>query len=243
MVKIISDTSNSGWRGICSLPVGQHQTKDYWEKEIINLPGIATRKAKALHKTLSAFSEEVYNGRVIAHIDNTNLLDFRNNGGGRGRSLPLTDEIKDLFFLTSKLNILLKLIYMLSESNNADARSRFSSNLDCCLFDSSWKLLNKAFGPCTFDLMANPSNVKKDLNGVKKPFFSPHPFSESSGVDVYAQQFSIEQNYFVFSPFIFIGSLLKFLKHRCSRVTMDAQTFLQGSTGGQFVTPCVLKDC
>ena len=92
VVKIISDASDAGWGGILSLPDSQHQTKDYWEKEDISLPGITIREAKALYKTLSAFSKEVYNGRVIAHIDNTNLLDFRNNGGGR--SLPLTDEIK-----------------------------------------------------------------------------------------------------------------------------------------------------
>ena len=113
---------------ILSLPDDQHQTKDYWEKEDISLPGIAIREAKALYKTLSAFSKEVYNSRVIAHVDNTNLLDFWNNGCGR--SLPLTDEIKDLFFLTSKLNILLKLAYVSSESIDADACSRFSSDLE-----------------------------------------------------------------------------------------------------------------
>ena len=157
VVKIISDASDSDW--ILSLPDGQHQTKDYWRKEDISLPGIAIREVKALYKILSAFSKEVSNGRVIAHIDNTNLLDFWNHGGGR--SLPLTDEIKDLFFLTSKLNILFKLAYVPSESNDADAPSRFSSDLDCCLSDSSWELLDKVFGSHTFDLMAIPSNVRR----------------------------------------------------------------------------------
>ena len=178
------------------MPDDQHQTKDYWEKEDTSLPDIANREAKALYKTLSAFSEEVYNSRVIAHVDNTNLLDFWNNGGSR--SLPLTDEIKDLFFLTSKLNILLKLAYVPSESNNADSPFRFSSDFDCCLSESSWELLDKVCDPHTFDLMAIPSNVRRDRNGVKHPFFSPHPFSESLGVDVFAQQLSMEQNYYVF---------------------------------------------
>ena len=149
-----------------------------------------------------------------------NLLDFWNNGGGR--SLPLTDEIKDLFFLTSKLNILLKLAYVPSESNDGDAPSRFSSDLDCCLFESSWELLDKVFGPHTFDLTAIPSNVRRDSNGVKFPFFPPHPFSESLGVDVFAQQLSMEQKYYVFSPFILISPLLKFLKCKCSRLTVVA---------------------
>ena len=153
-------------------------------KKDINLLGLAIREAKALYKTLSAFSKEVYNGRVVFHIDNTNLLDFWNNG--EGRSLPLTDEIKDLLFITSKLNILLKLVYVPSQSNDADALSRFSSDLDCCLPDSLWELLDKAFGPHSFDLMEISSNVRKDRNGVKLLLFSPHPFSESYKVRVFA---------------------------------------------------------
>ena len=79
---------------------------------------IAVKEAKALYKTLSTFSEEVYNTRVDALVNNSNLLQFRNKRGGR--SLPLTEEIKELFRLTLDLNIYLILSYTPSEDNEAD---------------------------------------------------------------------------------------------------------------------------
>ena len=100
-------------------------------------------------------------------MDNKNLLDFWNEGG---KSIPLTNEIKDLFFMTLKLNIILNLHYVLSTFNNADAPSRFSSDIDCSLSDSAWSLVETLVGPHSFDMMAIPSNVKKSKNGEKLRF-------------------------------------------------------------------------
>ncbi len=52
-------------------------------------------------------------------MDNTNLFDFWNNEGGK--SLPLTNEIKDLFFLTLKLITVLNMYYVPSKLNYANA--------------------------------------------------------------------------------------------------------------------------
>ena len=148
------------------------------------------------------------------------LLDFWNNGGGK--NISLTDEIKDLFFLSLKLNIDLKMFYIPSKLNDADTPSRFSSDSNCSLSDSAWNLLEDAFGPHTFDLMAIPSNVRRSKHGGKLNFFSLFPFEESSGVNVFAQSLSFEENYYVFPPFLLVGPLIRFLRERCSRVTLVA---------------------
>ena len=65
---------------------------------------------------------------------------------------------------------------------------------------------------------------------MKLQFFSPHPFSESLGVDIFAQQLSMEQNYYVFphlsSLVLFSSSLNADVQER----RWLPQTILQGST-------------
>ena len=172
--------------------------------------GIAVKEAKALFQTLSFFRIELANGRVDAYVDNSNLIDFWNNEGGR--NIILTNEIKDLFLLSMDLNIALNMHYVLSKLNMADPPSRFYSDLDCALSTPTWSLVDKAFGPHSFDLMALPLNVKKSRNGCNLKFYSPSHFNESSGVNVFAQSLSPSENYYVFPPFILLGALFKWFK-------------------------------
>ena len=139
-ISVSSDASNTGWGGVISLPNGNETTRDYWSEEERVTP-IAIREAKALVNTLITFSNYLYNGRVDAYIDSQNLLHFWNNQGGK--SIALTDEIKSLFNLTLKLNILLNLHYTPSASLPADAPSRFTSDLDCCLSEDSWRIVDR----------------------------------------------------------------------------------------------------
>ena len=81
------------------------------------------KEAKALYQTLSIFCNELANGRVYAYVDNSNLIDFWNNEGGR--NIILTNEIKDLFLLSMDLNIALNMHYVPSKLNMADPLSRF----------------------------------------------------------------------------------------------------------------------
>ena len=129
--------------------------------------------------TLLTFANEIYNGRVKAATDNTNLINFWENG--RGRSLALSEEIKDLFFLTLKLNISLSLSYVPSELNLADEPSRIYSDSDCLLSPHIWSLVNSAFGPHTHDMMAIPSTVMKDSSGQSLTFSSLHCVPGTSG--------------------------------------------------------------
>ena len=73
VVKVISDTSNSGWGGILSLTESPKYTRDYWNPDELSAPGGI---AKALHQALSTFARDVFNCRVDAHVDNSSLIDF-----------------------------------------------------------------------------------------------------------------------------------------------------------------------
>ena len=205
---LCSDASNSGWAGVLSLPAGSKTTRDYWCPEEKAVP-IALREAKALHNTLVAFASDIFNTRVDAYVDNMNLLNFWNNEGGK--NLSLTDEIKTLFLLCLNLNVSLNLYYLPSKCMPADAPSRFSSDIDCCLSESSWRLVDRTFGPHTVDMMAIPSNVRADSQGHSLKFFSPFPCEGSSGINVFSQQLSPAEIYYIFPPFVLIGPLLKFL--------------------------------
>ena len=210
-IKITTDASNSGWGGILKLPGRPKVTRDYWCPEDLTAPGgISVKEAKALFQALSVFSEEIYNGRVDAYVENLNLINFWNNEGGT--NVSLSNEIKELFLLTLKLNIILNLHYVASKDNSADSPSKVSSDPDCSLTNQAWRLVEASFGPHAFDSMALPSNDMKSSSGEKLKFFSPFPFPESSGVNVFSQNLTVDENYYVFPPFISIGPLLRFLK-------------------------------
>lgn len=216
-VQICSDASNSGWGGILTLPQNKMTTRDYWSPEEASLP-IAIREAKALFNTLRVFSRNIFNARIDAYIDNSNLLHFWNNEGGR--SIPLTNEIKDLFHLCLQLNISLNLHYTPSSSLPADAPSRYSSDIDCCLSDLAWEKVERVYGPHTVDLMAIPSNVRKDRHEKPLKFFAPYPCVGSSGSNVFAQDISLHENAYTFPPFTLVGPLLKFLATSGCRVSI-----------------------
>ena len=204
--------------GILHLPDGSKKMRDYWlaDKEF-PVQDIAIKKARALFKTLLTFADEIYNGRVKATVDNTNLINFWGNGGRR--SLALSEEIKDLFFLTLKLNISLSLSYVPSESNLADEPSRIYSDSDCLLSPHIWSLVNSTFGLHTHDMMAIP-NMIKDGSGRSLTFFSLHPVPSTSGVDVFAQSISPLENYYVFPPLVLIRPLLRFFSSQKLWVTL-----------------------
>lgn len=218
-IRVTSDASNTGWGGILLSSDNPQETRDYWCADDLKSP-IAVKEAKAILNTLLVFSKEVYNCRVDAYVDNTNLVNVWNNEGGR--SMPLTNVIKELFELSLKLNISLKLQYIPSHQNLADQPSRVLSDMDCSLSVNAWSRVESAFGPHTVDLMAIPSNVQRMKSGQILPFFSPYPCQESMGVNVFSQHLSDDENYYVFPPFALIGPLMRYLKQRGVRITLIA---------------------
>ena len=230
-VEVTTDASNSGWAGILSSPEGSKKTRDYWSNEVVEGTDIAIKEVRALYNTLSTFGSEVFNGRVTAFVDNSNLISFQNNEGGK--SIALSNEIKDLFSLSVNLNISLRMTYVPSDSNSADSPSRFYSDLDCTLSQVTWSQVESQFGPHSFDLMATQSNVMKDASGRDLRFFSPLPMQGSSGVNI-SQDLSPYENYYVFPPFVLIGPLLRFFQAKYLCVTFIALMFSLENIGGPF---------
>ena len=98
-----------------------------------------------------------------------------------------------------------------SARNPADAPSRVLSDKDCKLSASAWSKVQQAFGPYTIDLMSLDPNVQFDEKGVPLRHFTPFYTPMSSGINVFAQVISRDENAYVFPPFVMMGPLLKFL--------------------------------
>ena len=130
--------------------------------------------------------------------------------------MSLNRAIKKLFFTTSRLNIVLHLMYILSKENEADVPSRRLTP-DCKLHPKLSQRVQQEFcGPKghTCDLMALDSNGMTDQDGSLLPHFTPHPSPQSCGVNFFAQDLSsgaplLEYPY-VFPPLSLTGSCSAF---------------------------------
>ena len=63
----------------------------------------------------------------------------------------------------------------------------------------------------TFDLMALDSNCMKDREGRNLPHFTPYPTPESAGVNMFSQDISTKDNFYVFPPFNLTHAVLNFI--------------------------------
>ena len=66
------------------------------------------------------------------------------------------------------------------------------------------------FEPHTYDLMSLDSNCRRGRDGRFLPLYSPWPTPYSSGVNIFAQPIPIENNIYVFPPFVIVGPLLRY---------------------------------
>ena len=129
-----------------------------------------------------------------------------------------------------KLNISLRLMYISTTKNTADAPSRLVSSLDCTLHPDLWQNVQREFSGQTghtCNLMALDSNAMVDLQGNQLPHFTHHPAPASLGVNVFAQDLSRRVPFLEF-PLCFLHSLVGPILHllkayhcSCTLVTMD----------------------
>ena len=107
--------------------------------------------------------------------------------GLRSKSAELTGVLQELFLFCVDHRICLKMIWVSTTQNPADAPSRILDRCDAMLSSALRSRLWSTYGPLSFDLMALPSNVMQSPSGVPLPFFSREPLPTSSGTDVFAQ--------------------------------------------------------
>ena len=108
-------------------------------------------------------------------------------------------------------NFRLDVYYVPSGGNPADLPSRSWSDADCMLSISAWDQVKRLFGPHTFDLMSLDSNCQRNKVGLHLPHFTPCATSESSGINVFDHSLPLDHNIYVFTPFVLIAPLLRYL--------------------------------
>lgn len=225
-IELSTDASQSGWGGTLVSPMAV--TSDYWTADE-NPLDIACKEALAIEKVLRAFQDKVRDKRVDVMVDNQTVIYAWNNQGCRNPRL--NDILKVLFSTTVDLNILLRLVYIPTHENPADAPSRRLSFDDCTLSPYMWGEIQKIFGDAeghTCDLMALDTNAMRSPSGVCLPHFTPYPSAKSLGVNLFAQELDshgpIMERPYVFPPQVLVGPVLRFLQsfsQSCTIVVLD----------------------
>lgn len=74
----------------------------------------------------------------------------------------------------------------------------------------AWDLVERSFGPHSFDLMLLDSNCRRNRSGRMLPHYSPWPTPASQGINAFAQPIPLGHNIYVFLPFVLVGPLLRY---------------------------------
>ena len=216
----MSDASDYAWGGVIRPPGAPPVTiRDYWTAST-RLSPIVVKEALALVNVLSAGEHLISNARVDAYTDNTAFIHSWGKQGGK--NTELNSALKSLYEISLRCNSHIKLYYTPSARNPADAPSRVLSDKDCKLSVPAWSKVQQVFGPHTIDLMSLDSNVQFDEKGMPLRHFTPFYTPMSSGINVFAQVISRDENAYVFPPFVMMGPLLKFLLQARITVTIVA---------------------
>ena len=212
---IATDASSYAWGAV----VRDVDMSDLWEQG--DSRPIHLKEAEALLLTLKAIPNQVKNTRVDARVDNMAVVHAWQHEGAKDP--PLNKILKQICHTVIELNCDLRLSYIKSEDNPADAPSRKLSAKDATLSPQSWRKVEASYGPHTFDLMALDSNTQKDKSGSPLPHFTPYPLPGSNGINLFSQTLRREENYYCFPPFCMIQHVIKFLTEsetRPIRVTL-----------------------
>ena len=205
-LQIATDSSGHAWGVHTSLG----SFRDYWTGLDL-APHIHIKEGKAVLNALMALSVHLKGTTVDVLCDNQAFVRAWNSEGCRDRDL--TGVVKSIFSLCNELNCDITMNYVNTKNNLADRPSRVVSAADCSLALPLWEAVEDAFGPHTWDLMSLDSNVPNGADGKPLPHFTPFPSPHSSGVNVLAQNLSVEHIYYCFPPFVMIPAVLRFLTH------------------------------
>ncbi|CAC5369874.1 unnamed protein product [Mytilus coruscus] len=179
----------------------------------IALRELILKSEKVSVKTLQRFAGSIVcNHRLDILKDNKSVIAVWEKQGGRDKLF--NDIVKDLFMLLCEYNIDLRLQYIQSSLNDADATSQSVSLVDSKLSVESWSRIECTYGPHTVDLMSLDSNAMTTTSGLKLKHFTLAPSPLSTGVNIFAQDVSLETNPYVYPPLNLIFQVLTFLKEQ-----------------------------
>ena len=184
---------------------------DFWGAD--DTRPIHLKEAHAVLQALRSMGTDISDHRVDLLTDNMAVLRSWENQGGKGRQL--NDLMKLIFEWVFMKNIDLKMSYVPSISNDADAASRSLSFADSMQAPETWRVVEQTFGPHFVDLMALDSNAMCSASGELLKHFTPFPTPLSAGVNLFAQDLSNVGNCYVFPPFNLCCATLCYLRERC----------------------------
>ena len=210
-LSIATDASLYKWAGkiLNGLGLEDLEVHDYFGHG--DSSPIHVKEALAVLKTVEALGSKIQDSRLDVLSDNQALVETWKGQGSR--SSELNNVLKLIFQQTLKLNLDLRIRYIPTDENPADAPSRRLSRQDATLSAQNWEKVQAKFGPHTCDLMSLDSNSMSDGAGALK-HYTPYPTPNSSGVDVFAQAVELEENPYVFPPFSMVSPLLNFFRER-----------------------------
>lgn len=206
-INLATDASSFRWGGT----IGNEKILGDFFSENDKRP-IHLKEAEALYQTINLMKHDLENHRVDAYVDNQAVVAAWEGEGCK--CSELNKFVKMIFFITREKNIDLKVQYIPSCDNPADAESRKLSLQDCKLSINTWDVVQKEFGPHSVDLMALDSNAMLNEEGKLLRHFTPYPMAQSDGVNLFAQDISSETLPYVFPPFCLIAPVLKFLREQ-----------------------------
>ena len=206
-VRLFTDASGFGWGAVVNGPEGPTTVRDYWTTDLFGRD-ICTKEALAVLFGLQSIEDRLFGRRVEVQTDNEGLALAWS--GLRSRSGELAEVLKMLFLYCVDLKMALKLTWVSTHDNPADAPSRELDRADSSLRRTDQERLWSEFGPFDMDLMALPSNAFCDPQGRKIPFISRYPTPSSAHVDVFAQCCP-EGRLYVFPPFAVVVPVIRLL--------------------------------
>ena len=136
------------------------------------------------------------------------------------RNTRINNILKQIFHLTLSANLHVILHFVPSQESPADSPFSILSDRDFMLNPASWQSVQRAFGLHTIDLMASSDNVRKDSFGRALLFFGPSPSPQALDVNVFSQTMVPSHNAYVFSPFVLVGPLIRFLASQSCSYTI-----------------------
>jgi hypothetical protein len=92
---------------------------------------ICVKETLALFFALQSISEQIWDRRVDAFVDNEGL--FHAWSGLKASSPQLNDVLRNIFLMLLEFNASLRLFWVPSADNSADAPSHLRSRADSCL--------------------------------------------------------------------------------------------------------------
>ena len=219
-----TDASSFRWAAVIQLSSGIQEVGDYWTSDMLK-EHINVKELYAVLRAIQCLPDFVTDCRLDVKVDNQVTL---NTWQGRSPKSPkLTEVARWLFDEVTLRNADLRMSYVPSISNQADAFSRLLTRSDAMLSQASWDTVQRAFGGTkghNLDLMALDSNVQRDCKGVPLRHFTPFPTPLSAGVNVFNQDLSVCDgevvNAYAFPPLNLVGPLLRFVQFSRATITI-----------------------